>query len=151
MPQFLSSFSLFWPVSSPARRGVKRFYKPPSFVFSPPLLFPFFGFIRIFSSPFFSLARKKHASCGTMESWGCKIVIAAQLAARPPPAQPLKRKRSPLARFRRNSIDTNIVEEEVYLRLIGCIVTFLCQGWEGIVLVEASVFVLIEISPSWEF
>lgn len=35
---------------------------------------------------------------------------------------------SPLARFRRNSIDTHAKKKRLYLRLIGCIVTFLCQG-----------------------
>lgn len=92
MPQFLSSFSLFWPVSSPGR-GLNDFNHPLSslfflqfyFKFSPPLPAFFSGKTRV---------RWDERRVGDAKLWLC-------------PLNPWKR--SPLARFRRNSIDTHIV------------------------------------------
>lgn len=75
MPQFLSSFSLFWPVSSPGR-GLNDFNHPLSSLF-------FLQFYFKFSppSPCFFLW-KNTRSVGREESRRCEIVIVS--------AQPLK-------------------------------------------------------------
>lgn len=120
MPQFLSSFSLFWPVSSPGR-GLNDFNHPLSSLFFLQFYFKF----SLLPLLFFSL--EKHAFRGTRgesEMRNCDCVRSTLENVRHLPG---------FAAIRSIRISFPEEEEEVYLRLIGCIVTFLCQGWEGIV------------------
>lgn len=128
MPQFLSSFSLFWPVSSPGR-GLNDFNHPLSSLF-------FLQFYFKFSPPppFFSL--EKHAFGGTRgESEMRNCDRRGTIGGTPSVRSTLENVRHlpGFAAIRSIRISFPEEEEEVYLRLIGCIVTFLCQGWEGIV------------------
>lgn len=147
--------SCFDPFPPPDVEGLNDFNHPlSSFFLLSSVLF------EILSLSFlFPLFQRNNCVSSYKESWKI-VIVAEQLAARPPPPpfNPFENVRhlpgfaairsiriSPPRRRRRGGGVC------VCLRLIGCIVTFLCQGWEGIVLVEASVVVLIEISPHWEY
>lgn len=94
--------SCFDPFPPPDVEGLNDFNHPlsPFFLLSSVLF-------EILSLSFlFPLFQRNNCVSSYKESWKI-VIVAEQLAARPSPLQPFW-KRSPLARFRRNSIDTHI-------------------------------------------
>lgn len=119
-PNFYRLSRCFDPFPPPVE-GLNDFNHPLSFLFFLQFYFKF----SLLPLLFFSL--EKHAFRGTRgesEMRNCDCVRSTLENVRHLPG---------FAAIRSIRISFPEEEEEVYLRLIGCIVTFLCQGWEGIV------------------
>lgn len=112
-PNFYRLSRCFHPF--PPLEGLNDFNHP---FFLPSLSFSHFIPFPAFSS--FARGRKHKEMHAQSYARNCDRAIG-------PPCTTLENV-SPLARFRRNSIDTHANKKRLYLRLIGCIVTFLCQG-----------------------
>lgn len=108
--------SCFDPFPPPDVEGLNDFNHPlSSFFLLSSVLFEILSLS--FLSPLF---QRNNCVSSYKESWKI-VIVAEQLAARPPPPLQPFWKRSPLARFRRNSIDTHIASPKKKKRRRRCV------------------------------